>query len=115
MLLDCGEGTLHQMITMYGRERTNMILAQTKAIFVSHLHFDHHGGWPTLLKRYAKFKDDNEEVYKDAVDVCDNEEVKKVDNKYGDDGDEDADEEEDDTDEDAYCVDDEDDYHLAYN
>ncbi|KAH3802642.1 hypothetical protein DPMN_156320, partial [Dreissena polymorpha] len=50
MLLDCGEGTLHQMITMFGRERTNLILAQTKAIFVSHLHFDHHGVLFSILR-----------------------------------------------------------------
>ncbi|KAH3801711.1 hypothetical protein DPMN_155372 [Dreissena polymorpha] len=50
MLLDCGEGTLHQMITMFGRERTNLILGQTKAIFVSHLHFDHHVGLFSILR-----------------------------------------------------------------
>ncbi|XP_052266326.1 zinc phosphodiesterase ELAC protein 2-like isoform X2 [Dreissena polymorpha] len=50
MLLDPGEGTYRQMLMMFGHEETLRILAHLKAVFVSHLHFDHHGGIFTLMK-----------------------------------------------------------------
>ncbi|XP_052774028.1 zinc phosphodiesterase ELAC protein 2-like isoform X2 [Mya arenaria] len=49
MLLDCADSTYHQMLTMFGHEKTMHILCNLKAIFVSHMHLDHHGGVPTIL------------------------------------------------------------------
>lgn len=43
MLLDSGETTLQQMVQMYGLEKTKDILANLQAVFISHLHYDHHG------------------------------------------------------------------------
>jgi ribonuclease Z len=42
-LMDCGEGTLLQMYQMYGLEKTQHILRNLKGVFITHLHFDHHG------------------------------------------------------------------------
>ncbi|XP_052266323.1 ribonuclease Z, mitochondrial-like isoform X2 [Dreissena polymorpha] len=50
MILDPGEGTYRQMLMMFGHKETLRILAHLKAVFVSHLHFDHHGGIFTLMK-----------------------------------------------------------------
>ncbi|KAL4241000.1 Zinc phosphodiesterase ELAC protein 2 [Mactra antiquata] len=44
MIMDCGEGSLLQMFMLFGKEKTEHILSNLKAVFVSHLHFDHHGG-----------------------------------------------------------------------
>ena len=41
MLLDCGEGTLGQLWRYYG-DGTPQVLAKLSAVFVSHLHADHH-------------------------------------------------------------------------
>lgn len=43
LLLDVGEGTLGQIIRFYGDEAENVIKS-LKAIFISHLHADHHIG-----------------------------------------------------------------------
>ena len=41
MLLDCGESTTEQLQAVYG-DRSDSILANLVAIFVSHVHADHH-------------------------------------------------------------------------
>ena len=41
MLLDCGENTYGQLCRHYGNQ-TDEMLAKLSAIFVSHLHADHH-------------------------------------------------------------------------
>ena len=41
MLLDCGEGSYGQICRNYG-DKTNEVMRKIKAIFVSHLHADHH-------------------------------------------------------------------------
>ena len=43
MLLDVGEASLQQLIQLYGMEKAEHILTNLKAIFISHLHYDHHG------------------------------------------------------------------------
>ncbi|XP_045213766.2 zinc phosphodiesterase ELAC protein 2-like [Mercenaria mercenaria] len=53
-LMDCGEGTLTQLYQMYGLEKTHHILSNLKAMFISHLHFDHHGGMFGVLEARRK-------------------------------------------------------------
>ncbi|XP_034476302.1 ribonuclease Z, mitochondrial [Drosophila innubila] len=49
MLFDCGEGTHGQIVRLFGRERTREIMRQLQAVYVSHLHADHHIGLIALL------------------------------------------------------------------
>ncbi|KAJ8965129.1 hypothetical protein NQ314_004354 [Rhamnusium bicolor] len=44
ILLDCGEGTYGQMIRFFGHESADHVLAKTNAVYISHLHADHHIG-----------------------------------------------------------------------
>ena len=63
IILDCGEGTTFQMHRMYGRDKTTEILRQLSAIYISHLHADHHLGLIRLLKeREQAFKEVEEPV-----------------------------------------------------
>lgn len=49
MLLDCGEGTHGQIVRLFGRERARDVMKQLHAVYVSHLHADHHIGLIALL------------------------------------------------------------------
>ncbi|XP_060580686.1 zinc phosphodiesterase ELAC protein 2-like [Ruditapes philippinarum] len=53
-IMDCGEGALLQMYQMYGLEKTNHILCNLKGLFISHLHYDHHGGVFGILEARQK-------------------------------------------------------------
>ncbi|XP_026725255.1 zinc phosphodiesterase ELAC protein 2 isoform X2 [Trichoplusia ni] len=44
ILLDCGEGTFGQLVRFYGPKKVNAFLRTLKAIYISHLHADHHIG-----------------------------------------------------------------------
>ncbi|KAJ8727934.1 hypothetical protein PYW08_016319 [Mythimna loreyi] len=44
MLLDCGEGTFGQLVRFYGPKKVNAFLRTLSAIYISHLHADHHIG-----------------------------------------------------------------------
>lgn len=50
IILDCGEGTLTQIMRFYNKTEAHKVLASIKAIYVSHLHADHHMGLIGLLK-----------------------------------------------------------------
>lgn len=50
-LLDCGEGTLGQLIRFYGRAGADEVLKKLRMIYVSHLHADHHLGLIDILNR----------------------------------------------------------------
>ncbi|XP_050670855.1 ribonuclease Z, mitochondrial isoform X5 [Leptidea sinapis] len=50
MLLDCGEGTFNQLVRFNGAKRVNTFLRTLKAIYVSHLHADHHIGLIGVLQ-----------------------------------------------------------------
>ncbi|XP_076298714.1 ribonuclease Z [Lasioglossum baleicum] len=54
ILLDCAEGSLCQIIRLYGNSGALNILRDTKAIFLSHKHADHHMGVIGLLKAREK-------------------------------------------------------------
>lgn len=51
-LFDTGESTLGQLRRMYGFAKTDEILADLKAIWISHLHADHHLGTASLIKAW---------------------------------------------------------------
>lgn len=60
IILDCGEDSYGQLHRFYGEEEAKKILQKVKAIFVSHMHGDHHLGLFTLLKeRRNAFAVDN--------------------------------------------------------
>ncbi|XP_075759570.1 zinc phosphodiesterase ELAC protein 2 isoform X2 [Pelodiscus sinensis] len=48
LLLDCGEGTFGQLCRHYG-DQVDTILRNTAAVFVSHIHADHHTGLLNIL------------------------------------------------------------------
>ncbi|XP_028573035.2 zinc phosphodiesterase ELAC protein 2 isoform X1 [Podarcis muralis] len=55
LLLDCGEGTFGQLCRHYGDE-IDRILCNIAAVFVSHIHADHHTGLLNiLLQRHRAF------------------------------------------------------------
>lgn len=54
ILLDAGEGTWGQLARRFGTEGAEKVLSQTKMIFISHLHQDHHAGLSTLLRVRAR-------------------------------------------------------------
>ncbi|KAF8543218.1 beta-lactamase-like protein [Trichophaea hybrida] len=51
ILLDCGEGTLGQLKRLFSHEPggLNRVLTDLKAIYISHLHADHHLGTTSIL------------------------------------------------------------------
>ncbi|KIV97065.1 hypothetical protein PV10_00862 [Exophiala mesophila] len=49
-LFDCGEGTLGQLRRMFDGHQLDQILCDLKAIWISHLHADHHLGLAMLLR-----------------------------------------------------------------
>ncbi|XP_045448644.1 ribonuclease Z, mitochondrial [Melitaea cinxia] len=50
MLLDCGEGTFGQLVRFFGPKRVNAFLRTLKAVYISHLHADHHIGLIGVLQ-----------------------------------------------------------------
>ena len=65
IMLDSGEGTLLQLHRQYGRPEAMRVLRNLKAIYLSHLHADHHLGLINLvLEREKAFHEVNEPVQK---------------------------------------------------
>lgn len=54
MLFDCGEATFLQLNRFYGQENIDSILSSIKAIFISHIHADHHFGLVRLLMERSR-------------------------------------------------------------
>ncbi|XP_076274808.1 ribonuclease Z isoform X1 [Rhynchophorus ferrugineus] len=50
IVLDCGEGTYGQIIRFYGLDESDKVLSNIDAIYISHLHADHHIGLIGLLQ-----------------------------------------------------------------
>ncbi|XP_015768967.1 PREDICTED: zinc phosphodiesterase ELAC protein 2-like [Acropora digitifera] len=51
MLFDCGEGTYGQLYRHYGDYFSNRVLLRLKAVFISHIHADHHLGLIRILQK----------------------------------------------------------------
>jgi ribonuclease Z len=58
-LLDCGEGTDGQLRRALGDEEFKRAMLDLKAIFISHMHADHHLGLASVLARWNKITRDN--------------------------------------------------------
>lgn len=54
LLMDCGEGTFGQLVRYFGPNNWLPIIENLKAIYVSHLHADHHIGLIGVLKARRK-------------------------------------------------------------
>lgn len=52
--MDCGEGTYGQLLRFYGQEKALRVLASIKAVYISHLHADHHIGLIGFLQGRRK-------------------------------------------------------------
>ncbi|EXJ61806.1 hypothetical protein A1O7_02236 [Cladophialophora yegresii CBS 114405] len=53
-LFDCGEGTLGQLKRLYDAQQLDDVLFNLRAIWISHLHADHHLGTLSVLKAVHK-------------------------------------------------------------
>lgn len=61
-MIDCGEGTYGQMVRFFGKSKYEEVLANINAIYVSHIHADHHIGIIGVLQgRKAALKSLNRE------------------------------------------------------
>ena len=47
---NAGEGTLGQLVALFGRNGTATLLRRLQMVWVSHSHADHHLGLPRLLR-----------------------------------------------------------------
>lgn len=56
VLFDCGEGSLSQIYRCFGVERGNNIVRNINAIFISHIHGDHHLGLLGVLLRRHRLR-----------------------------------------------------------
>ena len=54
ILLDCGEGTLLQLYRQFGPLKSLDILRNLKAVYISHLHADHHLGLINIIQERSK-------------------------------------------------------------
>jgi len=54
ILFDCGEGTLSQICTHFGLDKAQDILQSLQAVFISHMHADHHTGLASILSARCK-------------------------------------------------------------
>lgn len=57
ILLDCGEGTYGQLVRHFGVTGAEKVLSDLKAIYVSHLHADHHIGLIGVLSVRRKMRE----------------------------------------------------------
>ncbi|KAN0035894.1 hypothetical protein ACTA71_005187 [Dictyostelium dimigraforme] len=73
-LLDCGESTLIQMERYFGRNDVKKILIETKMIWISHFHADHHLGVISFIKArmeaLSELSEKERENYKPIVIVA---------------------------------------------
>ncbi|KAK3890834.1 hypothetical protein Pcinc_005239 [Petrolisthes cinctipes] len=54
LIMDCGEGTYGQLVRLLGVSKSDQVLRKLTAVYVSHLHADHHIGFIRLLQARRK-------------------------------------------------------------
>ena len=54
IMLDCGEGSLGQMVRVFGTEKTKEIMAKLRCVYISHMHADHHLGLINIIQARAR-------------------------------------------------------------
>lgn len=54
MLLDCGDGTMKQLATLFDDKHLMEVLTSLKCIYISHAHADHHAGLVGILLSIRK-------------------------------------------------------------
>eukprot|EP00181_Compsopogon_caeruleus_P005835 CAMPEP_0184683898 /NCGR_PEP_ID=MMETSP0312-20130426/13070_1 /TAXON_ID=31354 /ORGANISM="Compsopogon coeruleus, Strain SAG 36.94" /LENGTH=724 /DNA_ID=CAMNT_0027136607 /DNA_START=322 /DNA_END=2497 /DNA_ORIENTATION=+ len=57
ILLDAGEGTYGQLVRRYGVGKADQLVSNLKAIWISHMHADHHLGTVGILSRRRRLED----------------------------------------------------------
>ena len=50
IILDCGEGSISQMVRLFGETRSREILRNLKCVYISHMHADHHLGLINIVQ-----------------------------------------------------------------
>jgi len=50
IMLDCGEGTMGQLVRMKGKAEAQRVLVGLKGIYISHMHADHHLGLINIIQ-----------------------------------------------------------------
>ena len=65
LILDCGEGTISQLVRMRGRVGAERVLMGLKGVYISHMHADHHLGLINIIQlRERAFISSGREVKK---------------------------------------------------
>ncbi|CAL1538856.1 unnamed protein product [Lymnaea stagnalis] len=67
VILDCGEDSYGQIYRFFGSAKANRILTKVKAVFISHMHGDHHLGLITLLKERQKAFEEKQKAFSPAL------------------------------------------------
>lgn len=65
IIMDCGEGTVLQLHRIFGRQKSQEVLVGLSAVYISHLHADHHLGLIGIIKeRKRAFEKKGKEIEK---------------------------------------------------
>eukprot|EP00803_Ostreobium_quekettii_P004091 evm.model.scf_112.2 EVM.evm.TU.scf_112.2 scf_112:6839-12772(+) len=59
ILLDCGEGSYGQLVRRFGQDGASQALRKLRAVWISHIHADHHAGLPRILNARQRLLSDD--------------------------------------------------------
>lgn len=69
--MDCGEGTYGQLVRLLGVSESDQVLQKLTAIYISHLHADHHIGFIRLLQaRRRAFQQVGVDNVSFIIEIC---------------------------------------------
>jgi len=54
LILDCGEGTISQLVRLLGKNGAEKVLMGLKGVYISHMHADHHLGLINIIQHREK-------------------------------------------------------------